>query len=373
MLEYASKNTNYKKISDLEGVCCGLIGGNVRKYYKALLMGVVSTALVACSTNSSTYDSHNGSRVYDHEVNGEHDNFKSDQPRELKGTLFDRYLHDGYARLAKREDYEHDFDDVEKFQNRSLRAAEGQLVSPERLSARDLPEYSIGELSLARARLEDAFYAGASLKMPEIAARAQVMFDCWMEQQEENIQQHDIDECKAAFTAAMAQLESKSKVIQPTSPAYTHSHDREHTHGSDSCVDHTHEAVQAVVAAPPSTSKPESPVTAYRGPYIIFFELDQADITSAARGVLDTVVADAHDMKPRRVVLTAHTDTSGTRSHNEALSQRRAQTAARALRAEGVEVSEMRTSHYGESRPRINTKDGVRHAGNRRVEIDFEW
>lgn len=345
----------------------------MRNYSKALLTGVVATALVACSTNSSTHDSEHGSRAHDHEMSGEHDYFKSDQPMELKGTLFDRYLHEGYAKLAKKEDYEHDFDDVEKFQNRSLRAAEGQLVSPEELSARNLPEYSVDELSSARARLEDAFYAGASLKMPETAARAQVMFDCWMEQQEENIQQHDIDECKNGFMAAMAELESKPKTTQPIGPSYTHSHDHEHTHGPGSCVDHTHEVAQPAVAACPTPAKHASPALAYRGPYIIFFELDRADITSDAQRILDTVVADARDMKPRRVVLTAHTDTSGTRSHNEALSQRRAQAAARVLRAEGVEVSEIRASHYGESRPRINTKDGVRHAGNRRVEIDFEW
>lgn len=342
----------------------------MRNYSKALLTGVVATALVACSTNSSTYDSKHPERQHDHEMTGQHDYFKSEQPETLKGTPFDRYLSEGYRGLAKKEDFEHDFDDVEKFQNRALRSADGQLVSPEELSARNLPPYSVDELASARARLEDAFYAGASVKMPRESAKAQVMFDCWMEQQEENIQQHDIDECKNGFMAAMAKIENKPHV-EDNGPVYTHSHDHKHTHGPGSCVDHTHKPSEPEAVVCPLPQKKE--VATYHGPYIIFFELDRADITSDAQSVLDKVVADAREMKPRRVVLTAHTDTSGSRSHNEALSQRRAQAAARMLRAEGVEVSEIRASHYGESKPRVSTKDGVRHAGNRRVEIDFEW
>lgn len=350
----------------------------MKNYPKVLLTGVFATTLTACSainTTSSGEEADAHGRNIAHPYTGEHDYFKSEQPTRLKGTLFDRYLHEGYKGLAKKEDFEHDFDDLEKFQNRAKRAGEGMLVSPEELSVRDLPDWSVAELASARARLESAFYAGASIKMPQAAASAQVNFDCWMEQQEENIQQHDIDECKKNFWTAMNLLEGGPKEPpkgpKHSGPTYTHSHDHEHTHGPGSCVDHTHERPEPV--AQMSCPMPDQKAPAYNGPYMIFFELDRANITTEARRILDTVVADSRQMKPRRVIITGHTDTSGNRAHNEALSNRRAQATARMLRSEGVEVSEIRASHYGESKLRVNTRDGVRHAGNRRVEIAFEW
>ena len=47
--------------------------------------------------------------------------------------------------------------------------------------------------------------------MPGPAAHAQVMFDCWMQKQEENSQPKDIGRCRAGFFAALAKLEAQPK------------------------------------------------------------------------------------------------------------------------------------------------------------------
>ncbi len=40
------------------------------------------------------------------------------------------------------------------------------------------------------------------------AANAQVMFDCWMQEQEENFQPPDIARCRDGFSAAIAAVEA---------------------------------------------------------------------------------------------------------------------------------------------------------------------
>lgn len=324
------------------------------------------TANVYSHNHAPDGDSHYGdesrSRSYVSGVNPD-----SQEPLRPRGSAFDRFLHDGYMWQAKREDFEHDFEDLAKFKERGERAGRGMFVAPEELSARDLPPHTVAELGEARRRLENAFYAGASVKMPQESAEAQVKFDCWMEQQEEDIQPHDIRECKLAFFDALAKIENgmlppqDHRHPQPEQ-VYTHSHQYEHQHGPNSCVNHTHEPVEHT-----------ADVIVYRGPYIVFFDLDKSLITPEAQAVLDRVVTDVKQMKPNKIVVTGHTDTSGTGNYNDGLSQRRVDAVVTRLQDEGLGISIIRAFHYGERKQRVLTADGVRHPENRRVEISFEW
>src|SRR3546814_4775277 len=81
-----------------------------------------------------------------------------------------------------------DLVDSDKYAERSMAAARGETVQPEAISARDLPGNMVGTLSSARARLMAVLADGAAQSDPIQAAEAQVAFDCWMEQQEENFQ-----------------------------------------------------------------------------------------------------------------------------------------------------------------------------------------
>jgi outer membrane protein OmpA-like peptidoglycan-associated protein len=71
------------------------------------------------------------------------------------------------------------------------------------------------------------------------------------------------------------------------------------------------------------------------------------------------------------VLVEGHADRSGPESYNLALSQRRAEAVAAALRARGVPGDAMSLQAFGETRPRVPTADGVREPQNRRVEILF--
>ena len=72
-----------------------------------------------------------------------------------------------------------------------------------------------------------------------------------------------------------------------------------------------------------------------------------------------------------QVVLAGHTDRSGPDQYNVGLSQRRADTVKAYLAGHGIPDGVMTTQAFGESRPLVETADGVREPQNRRVEITF--
>ncbi|MGR8920029.1 MAG: OmpA family protein [Gammaproteobacteria bacterium] len=101
----------------------------------------------------------------------------------------------------------------------------------------------------------------------------------------------------------------------------------------------------------------------------IHFEHDKARLTPEAKGILDVGVA-ALERDPHVVVrIVGHTDSSGSASYNQALSERRAQAAADYLVARGIAASRLEVSGRGEQDPIApnDTKQG--RATNRRVEL----
>ena len=63
------------------------------------------------------------------------------------------------------------------------------------MASRDLPPEHVGELTEARRRLMAVLSRHARIIAPERTAEAQLEFDCWMQEQEENRQPKDF-ECK---------------------------------------------------------------------------------------------------------------------------------------------------------------------------------
>ena len=60
-----------------------------------------------------------------------------------------------------------------------------------------------------------AFGNGAKSREPGSAAHAQAMFDCWMEQQEENNQPKHIAVCCSGFMNSLAQLKAPTAKPMP--------------------------------------------------------------------------------------------------------------------------------------------------------------
>ncbi|HYE27006.1 MAG TPA: OmpA family protein, partial [Allosphingosinicella sp.] len=107
------------------------------------------------------------------------------------------------------------------------------------------------------------------------------------------------------------------------------------------------------------------------GPFIVFFDWDRSDITPQAAAILDNAAAAYQQTGSAQVVLAGHADRSGSDQYNVGLSQRRAANVRAYLAGRGIPDGVMTTEAFGESRPLVNTADGVREPQNRRVEITF--
>ncbi len=126
------------------------------------------------------------------------------------------------------------------------------------------------------------------------------------------------------------------------------------------------------VAPPPPPPPPPPPVvTCNSGPYIVFFDWDKSDLRPDAAGVLDNAVAQYANCGNARVMLAGHADKSGSDQYNVGLSQRRASTVRSYLESKGIGTAAITTEAFGESRPLVETADGVREVQNRRVEVTY--
>jgi OOP family OmpA-OmpF porin len=103
----------------------------------------------------------------------------------------------------------------------------------------------------------------------------------------------------------------------------------------------------------------------------VFFDWDKSAITPEASSILDNAAQAYATTGQASVQLAGHTDKSGSDSYNVGLSQRRADSVKAYLTSKGVPETALATEAFGESRPLVDTADGVREPQNRRVEITF--
>ncbi|MEP9359333.1 OmpA family protein [Sphingomonas sp. KR3-1] len=116
---------------------------------------------------------------------------------------------------------------------------------------------------------------------------------------------------------------------------------------------------------------PTPTVVCTPGPYIVFFDWDKSDITPEAASILDNAISNYQNCGNAQVMLAGHADRSGSASYNVGLSQRRADSVKAYLTSRGIGAGAISTEAFGESKPRVETADGVRELQNRRVEVTY--
>jgi OOP family OmpA-OmpF porin len=122
---------------------------------------------------------------------------------------------------------------------------------------------------------------------------------------------------------------------------------------------------------PPVQVQAPPPPVCSPGPFIVFFEWDRSDITPEAASILDNAVTQYQSCGNAQVMLAGHADRSGSASYNVGLSQRRADAVRSYMSSHGIQDGVISTQAFGESRPRVETADGVREVQNRRVEVTY--
>jgi OOP family OmpA-OmpF porin len=216
-------------------------------------------------------------------------------------------------------------------------AAMGQSFGPKNLHDRKLPKAKVGELGAARARLMRVLEGRGAKVFPQPAARAQAMFDCWMQEQEEIFQPADIARCRADFEKAMA-------AFKPAPMA-------------------------KAMPAPKKMAKAKP--MKLPGPFTVYFGHDSAKISDAALSAVRGALMAVNRHKPKSVQVQGYTDRSGDDDYNLALSLQRIETVGKLMQL-SVSANRIFQTAYGEDQPAMKTADGVKESMNRRVTISLK-
>jgi OmpA-OmpF porin, OOP family len=124
----------------------------------------------------------------------------------------------------------------------------------------------------------------------------------------------------------------------------------------------------AAAPAPAPTPAP-APRADIQRSFLVFFDFNKSDITPEANRVIQQAADHAKRGGVSRIIVTGHTDTSGSPQYNQRLSERRAANVRESLVRQGLAANAISTVGKGESDPLVKTGDGVREAQNRRAEI----
>jgi outer membrane protein OmpA-like peptidoglycan-associated protein len=246
--------------------------------------------------------------------------------------VFKSALHKEYLALAIAEQKEGDGDDARFFLLKAKNAGLGLDVLPQQLDERVIAKQAKGQLAKARTVLVNKLWNGGSELTPGPAARAQAMFDCWMQEQEENDQFEHIRTCRQAFQAALFDTKVRKKNITPT-------------------------AAKSLAPMP--------------GTYVMYFALDNAAISSSELVKIKLIFADFRLRKPNKILVAGHTDSSGNKKYNLGLSRARAAAVGNRLMEIGIPREIIKQSRYGEIAPVVDKGDNKSEGKNRRVTITF--
>lgn len=99
----------------------------------------------------------------------------------------------------------------------------------------------------------------------------------------------------------------------------------------------------------------------------VFFDFDSAILKPGAYSEIDRTATVLNRYPQTTILVEGHTDSKGSETYNQQLSERRAQAVRDALVNRGVDPRRLRVIGYGESRP-ISSNDAM----NRRVELRIE-
>ena len=192
-----------------------------------------------------------------------------------------------------------------------------------------LNEATPEEIKAAYRYLSALMASGAAELAPKSTGQAVARLDCWAEQSAEGYQKDHIALCRDGFR------------------------------------DYADEAASVLRAAGRDDIQVAVPVRVFT----VTFPPGSTVPAAGSREALDAAAEYAAMYATVRVVLGGHADRAGDPAMNQRLSQARAESVARLLRARGVNGAAISTIGFGETYPRATTPDGQKSVENRRVEI----
>lgn len=110
----------------------------------------------------------------------------------------------------------------------------------------------------------------------------------------------------------------------------------------------------------------------FPGPWMVFFDWGKAQPRGDDAALLDQVVSAYRALPDARLLLSGHTDRSGSSAFNRRAGLKRAEAVRAELEKRGIPRNAVSVASFGEEQPLVPTEDGVREVQNRRVVIELE-
>jgi len=101
----------------------------------------------------------------------------------------------------------------------------------------------------------------------------------------------------------------------------------------------------------------------------VLFAFDSAELSESAKHSLMEISKRLTGANLVSVQVAGHTDSKGSDAYNQSLSERRAQSVANFLTAQGIPAQKLSIVGYGESQPVADNASDEGRAQNRRVEL----
>lgn len=283
----------------------------------------------------------------------------------LNGNPFQNALAKAYQKFSEDEASQYDWMDAHYFARKGLKLAKGEDVEPEKVEDWDIPETMHASMNDARQLLLRAVDKDLKHNDPEAAAKAYYLFDCWIEELEENWQTEHIDACRNKFFNTIDSLSSHSgKLVSGVAndnelePLNFEKIERKEKEGEKE------KSFLSIFNL--SDEEDFGPV---KSSYVIFFDFDSTQINNSGQEIIEKVIKDLSDIPEYLVRLNGYTDKVGNTKYNQKLSDLRTKVVKKTLVEKGVVADSIQVKAFGETEPRVNTREGQLEPSNRVVEI----
>lgn len=255
------------------------------------------------------------------------------------------------------------------YERKALSSVHGIIPSMESLYDKDISLNRLNSLLGAKYFLESAFMNGVRELEPMASADAQLMFDCWVEQEMIYARSHrvvpvsvvhpcqqDYQQAEQAVFAAQNELRHR---------AYLAEKERLDTERNRLGSYYKSENSRALAVQKAQLKKlPEN--------LLIFFDFNKTDLDLTDKEMLGKVAKDIKLFNPRKVIISGNADKVGSDAYNMRLAQKRGIAVANYLIDEyGVDPDLLDIKAYGENNPRA-PQNLSKEERNRYVQIIFE-
>ncbi|MAC41241.1 MAG: hypothetical protein CMJ05_05570 [Pelagibacterales bacterium] len=272
---------------------------------------------------------------------------------------FSQALSDAYLEFALYEMNEmHDEIDSSYFAEKGYKARIGQEVLPELINNWNIDIVFLDEVNNKRKELISTLNSNRAKDFPILSARTQLGFDCWLEQLEESWQKDHIKKCYDMMNTGLETL-------------------------SQSNINHNRDIVEKTIIKKKNIKKVITEKEEIKEikeiknivnvddklKFEIYFAHNMYKLNNDIKYSIKKIYDNYIGTNNFTIEVIGHTDRSGSEQYNITLSKLRANSVKKYLKSLGIMEERISTFYFGEKKPKIITKDGIKEKINRRVEI----